>query len=163
MNRPPWRYALPVLGGVFGSALLAGVYFTIVSLAESPNHAWTQFQHDALYVVPILLGFGVQTALYVILRWRLYLPEGSLGASGALTGVGGGSSAAAMVACCAHHVTDVLPFLALTAATAFLAEYREAFMLLGLGSTIVGSAYMLRVLLKDRRMVLAAATKAPAP
>jgi hypothetical protein len=156
MNGPVRRFVLPVLAGVLGATLLAGVYFGIVSWVESPGHAWTQFREDALYVVPILLGFGFQTALYVVLRWRLYLPTGDLGASGALTGVGGSTSAAAMVACCAHHLTDVLPILGLTAATAFLAQYREAFMLVGLGSTIVGSGYMLRVLLKDRRMVLEA-------
>ncbi|MGA9533670.1 MAG: hypothetical protein WBR18_13215, partial [Anaerolineales bacterium] len=60
------------------------------------------------------------------------------------------TSAAAMVACCAHHVTDVLPILGLTATTSFLAEYREVFMLVGFLTTIFGSAYMLRALLQQR-------------
>jgi hypothetical protein len=51
-------------------------------------------------------------------------------------------------------VTDVLPVLGLTAAAAFLAEYRTAFMLVGLGTTIVGIGVMLFILLKERRKVL---------
>jgi hypothetical protein len=61
---------------------------------------------------------------------------------------------AAMVACCAHHVTDVLPILGLTAAATFLADYRVAFMLLGLGTTIVGIIYMVVILMKERRRAL---------
>ena len=59
-------------------------------------------------------------------------------------------STAAMVACCAHHVADVLPILGLTAAATFLAEYRLAFMLVGLGTTIAGIIYMLIILMKER-------------
>jgi hypothetical protein len=71
-----------------------------------------------------------------------------------MTGAGGSTSAVAMAACCAHHVTDVLPFLGLTAAASFLAEYRLAFMWLGLGTTLVGIAMMLRILIRERRKAL---------
>jgi len=63
-------------------------------------------------------------------------------------------STVAMVACCAHHVTDVLPILGLTAAAAFLAEYRIPFMLIGLGTTLIGIAVMLVILLKERRKTI---------
>jgi len=63
-------------------------------------------------------------------------------------------SIVAMVACCAHHVTDVLPILGLTAAAAFLAEYRIPFMLIGLGTTLIGIAVMLVILLKERRKTI---------
>jgi hypothetical protein len=63
-------------------------------------------------------------------------------------------STAAMVACCAHHVTDVLPILGLTAAATFLAEYRIAFMLVGLGTTLVGIIIMLVILFKERRKAI---------
>lgn len=55
-----------------------------------------------------------------------------------------------MVACCAHHVTDVLPVLGLTATTTFLAEYRLYFMVLGLGMTLAGIAVMSFILLRER-------------
>jgi hypothetical protein len=142
-------YLLAAAAGWSGSVLLAFVYFAIVSWAESPQHAWTQLRQDAVYVVPILLGFGFQVSLYFILRWRVVAPEVPAG-SGALTGAGGGTSAAAMAACCAHHVTDVLPILGLTAATSLLAEYRDIFMLVGLLTTLGGTAYMLRALRQQR-------------
>jgi len=45
----------------------------------------------------------------------------------------------------------VLPILGLTAAAAFLAEYRIAFMLVGLGTTVLGIVVMLVILFKARR------------
>lgn len=60
-------------------------------------------------------------------------------------------STVAMVACCAHHVTDVLPILGLTAAATFLADYRIAFMLVGLGTTLLGIVVMVVILWKARR------------
>jgi hypothetical protein len=59
-----------------------------------------------------------------------------------------------MAACCAHHITDVLPILGLTAASAFLAEYRTAFMLVGLGTTLAGIAVMLFIIFKERRKAI---------
>ena len=68
-----------------------------------------------------------------------------------MTGAGGATSTAAMVACCAHHVTDVLPIVGLTAAATFLAEYQTLFMLVGLGTTLVGIAVMAIILVRERR------------
>jgi len=42
----------------------------------------------------------------------------------------------------------------LTAAAAFLAEYRVAFMLIGLGTTSLGIVMMLVILFKERRRVV---------
>lgn len=145
------RIAWPIAAGVLGSSGLAFLYFAIVSLAESPDHALELFWSDRWIVLPIILGFGVQAALYTILKKRLFLPVSSTGPSTALTGASGGLSTTAMVACCAHHVTDVLPILGLTAAATFLAEYRIAFMLLGLGATLLGIFVMLMILWKERR------------
>ena len=145
------RILWPVGAGILGTGLLTFLYFGIVSWAESPTHALNLFWEDRWIVLPIILGFGVQTALYVILKKRLFVPVTHTGPSGALTGAGGGMSTMAMVACCAHHVTDVLPILGLTAAAAFLAEYRIAFMLVGLGTTVLGIIVMLMILFKERR------------
>ena len=154
---------LPLAARVAGAALLTGLYFGIVSWAESPQHALKLFWEDRWIVLPIILGFGVQTALYVILKKRLFLPVASVGPSGALTGAGGTTSTVAMLACCAHHVTDVLPILGLTAAATFLAEYRLAFMLVGLGTTLVGIAVMLIILFRQRRKGLLGSTFVATP
>jgi hypothetical protein len=133
---------------------LTGLYFGIVSWAESPQHAAELFWEDRWIVLPIVLGFGIQTALYVILKKGLYLPMAHIGPSGKLTGASGGMSTAAMIACCAHHVADVLPVLGLTAAAAFLAQYRVAFMFVGLGTTFLGIIFMTAILFKQRRKAI---------
>lgn len=100
----------PVCAGLVGSTALALRYFGIVSWAESPSHALELFWDDRFIVLPIILGFGVQVALYVILKKRLFLPVANTGPSGALTGASGGMSNVATVACCGHHGSGVLSF-----------------------------------------------------
>jgi hypothetical protein len=148
------RLLWPIGAGLAGMIFLTAVYFTIVSLAESPGHALQLFWSDRAIVFPIVLGFGIQAALYTILKKRLYVPVTSTGASTPLMGAGGATSTVAMVACCLHHATDALPILGLTAAATFLAQYRTAFMLVGLGTTMLGIAVMLFILLRERRQVL---------
>ena len=148
------RIAWPLAAALLGSGGLTLLYFGIVSLVESPAHALELFWDDRWIVLPIILGFGVQAALYTILKKRLFLSVTNTRPSTALTGASGGMSTAAMVACCAHHVADVLPILGLTAAAAFLAQYRIAFMLVGLGTTLLGIFVMLVILWKERRRAL---------
>lgn len=80
------RILWPVGTGLLGTGLLFLLYFGIVSWAESPQHALEFFWQDRWIVLPILLGFGVQTGLYTILKKRLFIPVSSTGPSGALTG-----------------------------------------------------------------------------
>jgi len=148
------RILLPISAGLTGSIFLTGLYLGIVSWAESPQHALEFLWQDRWIVLPIILGFGAQVALYIILKMRLFVPVSSVGPSGAMTGASGATSTVAMVACCAHHVTDVLPILGLTAAATFLAEYRTGFMLIGLGTTFIGIIVMLAILFKERRKVM---------
>ena len=145
------RWTWVIGAGLGGAAFLLAVYLSLVSLAESPQHAVDLLWADRWIVGPIILGFGVQSALYMTLKKRLFMPCASTGPTGVMTGMSGATSTAAMVACCAHHVTDVLPVLGLTAATAFLAEYRLAFMRVGLGTTLLGIAVMSFILLRERR------------
>lgn len=148
------RIAWPVGAALAGAAGLTLLYFGIVSWAEGPEHAADFFWQDRWIVLPIIFGFGIQVGLYVILKKRLFVPVTSAGPSGAMTGASGGISTAAMVACCAHHVADVLPILGLTAAAAFLAEYRTAFMLFGLGTTALGIFVMVVILYRERRKAM---------
>ena len=149
------RILWPLGAGLAGVIFLTGLYFGLVSWAESPQHALDLFWEERLIVIPIILGFGVQMALYTILKKRLFVPVASAASSGAITGASGTTSAMAMVACCAHHVTDVLPILGLTAAATFLAEYQTAFMLVGLGTTYIGIAVMVFILLRERNKAIA--------
>lgn len=156
--RNRFRKYIPVLAGIGGALLLFGVYFSIVSLAESPRHALDLFWQDRWLVTPILLGFGIQAGLYSILKLQLYLPNLTIGSApkafgGASTTAmraGGTTSTVAMVACCVHHAADILPILGLTAAATFLAQYRTMFLVAGLVSNIIGIAVILRTLLHAR-------------
>lgn len=155
------RILYPLAAGLAGVLLLSGLYFGIVSWAESPQHAAELFWKDRLIVFPIILGFGIQAGLYTILKKGLFIPTAIVGSSGPLMGAGGTTSTIAMVACCAHHVTDVLPILGLTAAATFLAQYRTAFMLVGLAMNLVGITVMLLILNKERLKVVNAIKAAP--
>jgi hypothetical protein len=148
------RILFPLGAGMLGAVFLSAIYFGIVSWAESPRHAVEFFWQDRWIVIPIILGFGLQVALYTILKLRLFLPVNYIGSSGTSVGVSGTTSSIAMVACCAHHVTDVLPIIGLTAAATFLANYRLAFMGFGLGTTFLGIGYMLFILFRERRKAL---------
>lgn len=153
---------LPIGAGLIGAVLLTALYFGIVSWAESPAHAAEFFWQDRWIVFPIIIGFGVQAALYTILKLRLYLPvtkpwtdgRTHFPATGTSMGASGTTSTVAMVACCAHHVTDVLPILGLTATATFLAEYRLLFMGVGLGTTLLGISYMAYLIIRERRKVM---------
>ena len=153
-----FRKYIPFFVGIGGALLLFGLYFGIVSWAESPRHALDFFWQDRWLVIPIMLGFGIQVGLYSVLKLQVYLPNltidtaqrASGGAPAATMGAGGATSTIAMVACCAHHAADILPILGLTAAATFLAQYRTAFMVVGLVSNLIGIAVILGILLRAR-------------
>lgn len=156
------RILWPLGSGLAGMLGLMLIYLGIVTWAEGFDHALDLFWEDRWIVLPIILGFGIQAALYTILRKRLFVPVSTeAGSSGKLMGASGATSTVAMVACCLHHVTDVLPILGLTAAATFLAAYRIPFMLVGLGTTLLGIAVMLVILFRERRKALAMLTPSP--
>ncbi len=145
------RILIPLAAFLFGSAFIASFYIGILTWAQGWDYASSQFVRDRWYVIPILLGFGVQAALYSILRFRLFVPITSTGHAGSMMGASGGTSATAMVACCIHHVTDVLPILGLSAAASFLTRYQRPFMLVGLAMNLIGIGVMLFVLYRERQ------------
>jgi hypothetical protein len=157
------RYLIPVLAFLLASTLIAGIYFGILTWAQGWEYASKQFLLNRWYVVPIWIGFGVQAALYTILRFRLFIPATTTGHAGALMGTSGGTSVTAMVACCLHHVADVLPILGLSAAATFLTRYQRPFMLVGLGTEIIGAFIMLVVIYRERQKILPVQKLQPIP
>ena len=151
------RILIPLAAFLIGSTLIASFYIGILTWAQGWDYASSQFIRDRWYVIPIILGFGIQAALYSILRFRLFIPVTSTGHAGSMTpvkgvmGASGGTSATAMVACCIHHVTDVLPILGLSAAASFLTRYQRPFMLIGLAMNLIGIGVMLFVLYRERQ------------
>ena len=133
------RYLIPLAAFLLGSTFMAGVYFGILTWAQGWESASSQFLLNRWYILPIWIGFGIQAALYSILRFHLFIPTTTTGHTGVLMGTSGGTSVTAMVACCIHHVTDVLPILGLSAAGTFLTRYQRPFMLIGLGLNLIQS------------------------
>lgn len=147
------RNLIPLGAFLLGSTLIAGVYFGLLTWAQGWDYAASQFLLNRWYIVPIWVGFGIQAALYSILRFRLFIPTTTTGHTGAMMGANGATSATAMVACCLHHVADVLPILGLSAAATFLTRYQRPFMLVGLGMNIIGIIVMLVVLYRERQKI----------
>jgi len=137
------RIIIPILAFIAGAALMAGIYLGLLSWLEGWTYAAFQFGRDLSYVVPIIVAFGLQSALYSILRFGLYAPVVRPAAGEAVMGASGGTSATSMVACCLHHATNVLPILGLSAATAFLGRYQREFLQLSLAMNIAGILIML--------------------
>ena len=148
---PIKRILLPFGALLLGSAFIATFYIGILTWAQGWEYAASQLSRDRWYVLPIIVGFGIQAALYTILRFRLFVPVTTTGPGGAMMGTSGATSATAMVACCIHHVTDVLPILGLSAAASFLTRYQRPFMLVGLAMNIVGIIVMLVILYRERK------------
>ena len=147
------RYLIPLTAFLLGFSLMTGLYFGILTWAQGWEYASKQFLLNRWYVMPIWIGFGIQAALYAILRFRLFIPTTTTGHTGAMMGTSGGTSVTAMVACCLHHVTDVLPILGLSAAATFLTRYQRPFMLVGLSTEIIGVVVMIIVLYRARQQL----------
>lgn len=132
----------PAYAGIAGVLLLLLLYFGILTLAQSFDHAISQFRSIWYWIVLLAGGFGVQAALYTYVR--------NEHAASASVAAAGGVSATSMVACCAHHITDFLPILGLSAAIVFLAKYQTFFIIIGVLSNLNGTIYMLSFMQKHR-------------
>ena len=148
------RILFPIAAFFGGSGLLTTLYFGIVSIAQDFAHAVNFFIEDRWLILPLIIGFGIQSSLYIILKRQLFIPIDHTGSAGAMTGASGGTSTLAMIACCAHHVVDVLPILGLTAAATFLAKYQTHFMYGSLGIMVLGILVMLNILIRERKKYL---------
>ncbi len=135
-----------LLHGIAASLLLTVLYFLIVSLAESFNHATTQFISLSYLIVPLVAGFGVQVSLFSYShQLSKAMGHGTVSVTGS-----GGVSTVSMIACCLHHVTDVLPILGLTAAGIFLTTYQSSLILIGVFSNVIGIIVILMVMQKHK-------------
>ena len=123
-----------VLHGIAASILLSLTYFLITSIAESFDHATTQFLSLSYLFIPLIASFGIQIGLFSYSRQQSRaMQKGKMGVT-----TSGGVSTASMIACCLHHVTEVTALVGLTTAAVFLTTYQPAFILVGILSNIVG-------------------------
>ncbi len=139
------RSRKPVFVGLLGALGLSAIYVGILSVAESFQHAVSQFVSMWPWISLLVVGFGTQLGLYVHMRVQLKARNKKATAEVAATG---GVSAAAMIACCAHHLVDLLPILGFSAAAVFLTEYQIPFIVLGIVSNLTGVFVMLYLMQK---------------
>lgn len=127
-------FAKGFVGGVVG---LAGFYYLLLFLiTKDPQHPLTQFMLYQPWMSLLIIGFGIQMGLYLVIK-----------RDGLIAGTSTALSTTAMIACCAHHALDFLPILGFSAATLFLSNYQQEFLMLGLASNVVGIVVMLRRIL----------------
>jgi len=133
-----------VVHGVMAGLILTLVYFAIVGYLESVNHAIEEFLSISYLMIPLIVGFGVQIALYSYSRQYL----SAVGHGSASVSASGGLSTGGMIACCAHHITDVAPALGITAVASALVSYQPVFVTIGLLSNAIGILTILAMIQK---------------
>lgn len=122
-----------------GALGLLAFYLAVTKLTGMPpSQIWALWP----WILVLVAGFGIQVGLYTRLR------NCQKGSDGKMVATSGGISGVAMVACCAHHLTDVLPILGLSAAAIFLVQYQTWFLALGVVSNILGIGYLGRMVRK---------------
>jgi len=133
---PRERLTREIALGVTGGIALLGFYLGVVTLAQGRSHAIELLLQDAWFVGPIAIGFGAQIGLFAHLRGvRTRAAKAGMAA-------GTGTSTAAMLACCAHHLTEILPLLGVSAAAVFLETFKVPLLWLGLTANAAGVAYL---------------------
>ncbi len=137
-----------IIIGLTTGLLLLGLYFIILSAANSFSHAIEQFSQMWYWILLLVAGFGLQAGLYFYIREsirqkQMKNPTAAVAASG-------GISTGSMVACCLHHLTDVLPIMGLAGAAVFLAQYQVFFIILGILSNLIGITIMLEIIQKHK-------------
>ncbi|MBI4302281.1 MAG: hypothetical protein HY664_06725 [Chloroflexi bacterium] len=131
----------PIFVGVSSGGALLLLYFGILTLSNSWQHAVDTFLSLWPWFLALVSSLSLQMALY----WHLRAELKRRSAAGATAAVatGGGISTGSMIACCAHHLADVLPFIGLSALASFLIQYQRSFLSLALISNLVAIAVIL--------------------
>ncbi len=137
----------PVLWGISGSAVLVTIYFLILILSNSLQHALDELKIIGIWIALLTAGFGIQAGLFAYIRKAIKARAASQAT--ASVAAAGGISTTAMVACCMHHLTEILPILGISAAAIFLAQYQSFFLAVGVASNLVGITIMLRLIQRE--------------
>jgi hypothetical protein len=126
--------------GGFAGLGLVGIYLGTLWVANSLHHALEEFFRLWPFMVPLILGFSFQVAIFAYVHGATRNMQH--GPKGTGIAASGGGSVTAMVACCAHHLTDVLPLLGLAGAATFLSVAQSFFLWIGIIANAVGLVYV---------------------
>lgn len=127
-----------LLWGILGSIGITIVFYLVQVLGMQ---SWTgPFYFISIkwyFVAPLVIGFGVQMALFRAIH--LKAKQG-----GVAVAASGGVSATAMVACCMHNFVSFLPILGLTAVATFFSVYQDYVFGFSILFVVGGVLYMWR-------------------
>ena len=130
-------------GFLLGSGGLSLFYYLmLMAVTKDSGHPLDQFMLYQPWMSILIIGFGLQVGIYLLLRRGFRLNLNQRKETKLATGAGGAMSGVSMAACCAHHIADVAPILGLTGAAVFLTEYQKEFLILGVVANLIGIGYM---------------------
>lgn len=126
--------------GVLG---LSSFYFLLLYLVTGdPSHPISQFALLQPWMSLLIVGFGIQTGLFLLIRRGYYISLSDHQDANLAAGTSTAMSGAAMVACCAHHLVELLPILGFSAAALFLSEFQQELLMLGVVANLLGITMM---------------------
>ena len=108
-----FKYVLLFTLSTFG--LLSINFLTVGVLSKSFDFALEQFLDLGFLLIPLSLTFGAQVVLYSLIK----------GKSVMLVAGSGSVNTGTMVACCAHHLSNLLPFIAFGGFASVLASSQK--------------------------------------
>ena len=108
-----------IIYGILASGILLGVYFAVLTLVSGWNFALAQFADFWYFIVSLVVGFGIQIALYQYIKSLVHSGQGM----SKVVGVSGTTSTVAMISCCAHYLVNLVPILGVTGLVSFVAQY----------------------------------------
>ena len=137
----------PALYGIIASTILLGVYFAVLTLVSGWSFAQSQFADFRYFIISLVVGFGIQIALYQYIKGLVHSGQGM----GKVVGVSGTTSTAAMISCCAHYLVNLVPILGITGLATFVAQYQVKIFWVGLVFNIFGMAYISNKIIKFKK------------
>jgi len=139
--------AKSILHGTLASAILLGVYFIVLTLVSGWGFAQSQFATFWYFIISLVVGFGIQIALYQYIKNLVHSGQGM----GKVVGVSGTTSTAAMVSCCAHYLANLLPVLGTIGIVTFVAQYQIELFWVGLLFNLGGILYITNRIIKFKQ------------
>ena len=136
-----------ILYGMLASAILLGVYFVVLTLVSGWSFAQSQFSAYWYFIISLVVGFGIQIALYQYLKGRVHSGQGM----GKVVGVSGTTSTAAMISCCAHYLVNLVPILGITGLATFVSQYQIKIFWIGLAFNVFGIAFISNKIIKFKK------------
>lgn len=139
--------AKSILYGILAGAILLLVYFTVLTLVSGWSYAQNQFADYWYFIVSLVVGFGIQIALYQHLKGLVHSGQGM----GKVVGVSGTTSTAAMISCCAHYLVNLVPVLGITGIATFVAQYQIKIFWVGLAFNIFGVLFISNKIIRFKK------------